>query len=288
MPAAQSPSGPLVLVCADAELGNSVAALLVGAGHLVQALERGPGVLGQLRGDPPRLAVVEVGSDADAVRLVEELRAAPETLAVPVITLGAAETLRVRVHASGNVHKLLPRPVPGRELLEAVKSALALQTESARIQAQPLTSDPAVRDATALLFAAEQELMLAWLEETRREPGVRGAPELTDEAILDQVPQVFHGLLLMLQHDEPADLMAQNEPLIELIHHHARGHHEHGLPPESIVREYQILRGLVVPRLREELGADVVLAVLGELTPLLDAAIRHTISECVRLAQADA
>jgi hypothetical protein len=236
-------------------------------------------------GAPDTAVVIEAGPDGRGLELVQALRVAPETSILSLVIVTAAPTLRLPAQVHGSVHQVLSLPVDPASLYSGIDGALALQHEAARLQAQGAAQDAAVRQATDVLIEAEPALLMDWLAAMRAETAFAQRPDVADEAVVDQLPQVVHGLLLMLRHDEPADLLSENEPLVALIRKHARGHHDHGIPAESIVREYQVLGALAAVRLRARLAADAALRALDELHALNEAAIRLTVRERVRLTQ---
>ncbi len=119
-----------------------------------------PGLLERLVQARPKAIVVEVPPGPRARTILDDLSATPATSAIPVIALGGLASVQEQAKASGNVYAVLPVPFALRDLQEAVAGALAGMPFDARIQAQPVETDPAFGQAADLLLRAERDIRL--------------------------------------------------------------------------------------------------------------------------------
>lgn len=253
-------------------------------GYATILLEPGESFAQEVRRHSPRLLVLEIGSHGENLAMLDMLRSIPETNRTAIITLGLNTELQVEAQASGNVQTALPMPFDLSDLLAAIKAAVRRRPAEARILDQPLEAGATYHRAADLLSRAEREVMLSWVQEARRVPPFAGRPDLTPQAFLDALPRILNLIVLALRHQEPPETLAIYNEVRERIEHHARERYRADLPIEATILEYHLLRETIRNRLRREMSAEDVLAVLGKLHGLLDTASSLSVAAYFRIA----
>ena len=281
-----SASKTVALVGFHPDIGPMVAEALRDEGFATADLAIGPETLPDLVHGQPDLVVVEAGLDPAALTLLDDLRITPETSATPVIVLGSLETVRAQAQAAGNVYVVVPLPFDLDDLLEAVKVALARTPIEARILAQPSETDRASHQAADILAQAQRDFMLGWVQRIQTIQPFASRPDLSTREFLDGVPRLLNALNLTLRHQTPPGLLTADEDAQDRIRQHARTRQRQGIAAEDVVREYQALREVIAARLRKDMAADDVLAVLDQLNALLDEVVRVTVAEYIQLTRA--
>ncbi len=112
-----------------------------------------------------------------------------------------------------------------------------------------------------------------------------GRPDIPTTGFLDTVPRILNALILVLRHQQPPDVLSRDPERQERICEHARTRQQQGIPAEGVMREYQVLRDVILLRLQRNTAAEDRQGVRGELNRLMDEAMRITVNEYVRLTR---
>jgi DNA-binding response OmpR family regulator len=269
------PSPRVGLLGLSDEIGPILAEVLEDEGYGVEVVDE-PGSL-----DPGAVGavVVALGPGPASLGVLDELRTAVSTAAVPVIALASSEGLRDQAQTSGNVYATLPMPFEVDDLVGVVARALAHTPFEARVQQVPLRSGSALARGAEYITREQRRLMLDWAQRIRQVEPFESGPEISTREFLDSVPRVLHALTQILLRREPPDVVERDEDLVGRIRAHADTRRRQGLPAEATVREYQMLRQVVSERLESVLDPEDLMAVVAEVSRLTDAVVRITVAE---------
>ena len=274
------PSSPRIgLLGLSDEIGPILAEVLEDEGYGVDVVD-GPG---SLDAGAVGAVVVALGPGPASLEVVDELRTASSTAAVPVIVLASSEGLREQAQSSGNVYATLPMPFEVDDLVGVVATALAHTPFEARVQQAPLRSESSLAAGAEYITREQRRLMLDWAQRIREVEPFRTRPEIRTREFLDSMPRVLHALTQILSRRELPDIVERDEDLLGRIRAHADTRRRQGVPPEAAVREYQMLREVISERLRSVLDPEDLLAVVSEVSHLTDAAVRITVAEYTAL-----
>ena len=259
-------------------------------GYTSRTIRLGANTADDLTRSRPDLLLVEAGiyestQDSDALVLLDALRATPETNAIPVVVLGTLEPTLEQAQASGNVYAVLPEPFDLDDLVNAVKGALARTPFEARVLAAPVETDRAFGQAADILLRSERSLMLDWVQRIRGLDPFAARTDISTREFLDSVPRLLNVLALVLRHQVPPDVLTKDDEVLTRIRVHAQTRWSQGIPTVGVVRDYHVLREVMIGRLQREMAAEDVLTVLHELNSQIDQAVQITIAEYERLAQ---
>ena len=269
------PSPRVALLGLSEEIGPILAEVLEDEGYAVDVVSAPEAIDASAVG----AVLVGLGPGPSTVNVLDELRTASATAAVPVIALASSELLREQAQSSGNVYATLPMPFEVEDLVEVVRTALTRTPFEARVQQLPVRSESSLARGAEYINREQRRLMLDWTQRIRQVDPFRTHPEISTREFLDSLPRVLHALVQLLSRREPADLVERDEDLLGRIRAHADTRRRQGLPADATVREYQILRQVVFERLQSALSADEVVAAMIEVTKLIDAAVRITVAE---------
>jgi DNA-binding response OmpR family regulator len=261
------------------EIGPILAEVLVDEGYQVDVV-REPGSLDAAAAGA---VVVALGPGPASLAVLDELRTAASTAAVPVIALASSEGLREQAQTSGNVYATLPMPFEVDDLVGVVATALARTPFEARVQQVPLRSESGLARGADYITREQRRLMLDWSQRIRQVEPFQTRPEIPTREFLDSLPRVLHALTQILSRREPPEIVERDEDLLGRIRAHADTRRRQGLPAEATVREYQMLRQVIFERLQTVLGPEDLVAIVGEVSSLMDAAVRITVAEYTAL-----
>ena len=278
----------ICLVGMNPEIESIVEDVLEDAGYAVDRHLLEPDAAKLLAEAHPALIVVQVGLRPEPLSLVDELRLDERTRAIPIIVLGTLEPTQALAQAAGNVYNVLPMPFDLNELLAGVRGALAGTSFEARVEAEPITPEPAFEASADLLVAEERALMLDWVQQIRQVEPFSSRPDLTTREFLDGLPRILNALVLVLRHPTAADVLTRDSDIRARLRSHVAIRRRQGVPTDGVAREYQVLRDVISARLRRHVGAGSLQEVMDQVNTLLDQAVRVTITEYQRLARSEA
>jgi DNA-binding response OmpR family regulator len=271
--------GKILIADDEKAITAGLSAILEDEGYAVDVVSTAAGLDASAVG----AVVVALGPGPSSLSVLDELRTASATAAVPVIALASSEGLREQAQSSGNVYATLPMPFEVDDLVEVVGTALAHTPFEARVQQVPLRSESALAHGAEYITREQRRLMLDWAQRIRQVEPFQTRPEIRTREFLDSMPRVLHALTQILSRREPPEIVERDEDLVGRIRAHADTRRRQGLPAEATVREYQMLRQVITERLETVLGPEELVAVVGEVSRLTDAAVRITVAEYMAL-----
>jgi DNA-binding response OmpR family regulator len=231
----------------------------------------------------PHLVILSTGAGNGPIRLLDALRERAETAAIPVVVLGTTQAVQEEAHASGNVYATVSAPFDLDELRDVVRNALSGTPFESRVQTLPFEREASFAQAADVLAKAERELMLIWVQRIRVIEPFRELSDFSTREFLNNLPRLLHALVVVLRRDSPPDVLARDSDVQARARAHARVRLSAGLPVHAVIREYQVLRDVLIKHLERQLPAETVVKVLEEVNWLLDDVIRTTVAEYVLL-----
>jgi hypothetical protein len=222
--------------------------------------------------------------DAAPLALLDELRIAAATSAVPVLVMSISQRILAAAQASGNVFAVLAEPFELGDLLQGIESAFDRVPFEPRVRARPVKSAESFKQAAEILARAQREMMLAWVRRIRTVEPFAGRQDIALHEFLNMLPRLGNALVHVLSREVPPDVLRRDADVLARIRDHARIRHRQGAGAHGIVREYQELGRVICQPLRREMNAEAMLDVCDDLHGILDEALGLTMREYEQLS----
>ena len=280
-----------MLAVADDNIATLLSEALGDEGYTVRTIATTEAAAPLVAAEPHAVVVLSSGR-GDAIPLLDALRQTPETSRTAVVVLSFSPSAQLSAQASGNVHASLRMPFDLKDFLEAVEGAAAGRPAEVRLLAQPLETDEVLNRAADVLAVAERDIVLRWLAAARQARPATGRPEIDPSNFLDAMPRIVNMVVLGLRHRRPPEAevaelaleaLDQTGETRERIRHHSLERVSQNAELAETITEYHLLREVIRERLRRDLSAEEVLAVLPKLHALLDECARVAVEEYLRL-----
>lgn len=129
-------------------------------------------------------------------------------------------------------------------------------------------------DFSELLTAQSSAIANLWIQAVAQDQQIASANQLPRSAISDHIPVVLAALATVLAKSQESDV----ETIANASFQHGAVRAEQGFDPAEIVREYHLLREIILKHLQHELiesSAEEVLRVISLVNAVVDAAIAH-------------
>ncbi|MBM0743379.1 HAMP domain-containing histidine kinase [Phormidium sp. CLA17] len=134
-----------------------------------------------------------------------------------------------------------------------------------------------MKDFSQLLADRTETITAQWVEAVVRDRLIASTNDLSRNAIRDHIPHVLEAMVTVLAEDQTNDVEAITQ--VSFLHGALRA--EQGFDPTEIVREYHLLRTLILTNLQDELLKGTTIELFRAMS-LISAVVDAAIAQCFK------
>jgi CheY-like chemotaxis protein len=248
----------VLIVEHDEDIAYLIGSILTQAGYETQSLVGPEDVVGAVRTLLPDVAVVDLLPDDEAFRILDTMRADPDTATIPVLAMTTSERLAEAAVASYNVRATLAKPFDLDELLAKVDEVLGKPPFQVAAAPAP-AGEPRdlLEQGERILAVRSREALFRWVQRLRAQPPWSERKDLGMGKVLDSVPVLVEAVVAAMRYGNPQEFFARHPDADERVGEHARVRRQQGFGLEDLIREYAILRDELLGTLWSHLPEQV-------------------------------